>query len=340
MRTVKVWDAAVRLFHWALAALVLAAFLTAESDDTIGWHARAGIAVAGLLVFRVIWGVLGPQQARFRSFVRGPREVLAYVRDYVRGRPPVHVSHNPLGALMVVTLLAVLVGTVVTGALTYGGAAWDGPFSAWIDKGLGHDIKEVHEALAGALLFLVPAHVVGVIVSSLLEKQNLVKAMITGQKRATADEVAEPARWPRLLAATALGVVAAWGAFQLLRPGEARADVPSAQALLRSYAAEARAADPAFAAFSAEAGRTLYLREFPARGKSTSCATCHTADPRKPGKTPAGKNLDPLSPAAEPTRFSDVDEVEKWFGRNCKQVIGRACTAREKGDILTWLVAP
>lgn len=341
MRTVKVWDLAVRAFHWALAALVLAGFLTAEEDETIPWHVRGGILVAGLVVFRVIYGLIGPEAARFRTFVRGPREVLGYLHGYLRGRPARTTSHNPLGALMVVTLLAVLAGTVVTGALAYGGAEWDGPFRAFIGKGLGHDLEEVHEFLAHSLLFLVPAHVIGVIVSSILERQNLVKGMITGEKRV---EEGEPgvggSRFARFLAAATVGVAAIWGLGQLLQPGVAKADVGSAQQLLRSYEAEAKAADPSFAGFSAAAGRAFYGREFEVNGKRSSCATCHTGDPRAPGRTTAGKHLDPLSPVAEPTRFTDAAKVEKWFGRNCKQVIGRSCTAKEKGDLLAWLVAP
>ncbi|HEY0839137.1 MAG TPA: cytochrome b/b6 domain-containing protein, partial [Vulgatibacter sp.] len=131
MKTTKVWDLSVRIFHWTLAALVGAAFLTGD-DETISWHARGGILIAGLLAYRVIWGLSGPAPARFRSFVRGPRVVIEYLRGYLRGRPKVHLTHNPLGALMVVALLAVLFGAVVTGALAYSSAEWDGPLSAVI----------------------------------------------------------------------------------------------------------------------------------------------------------------------------------------------------------------
>jgi len=191
MKTVKVWDLSVRIFHWTLALLVGAAFLTGD-DETMPWHVRGGIVIAGLLVYRVIWGFVGPEQARFRTFLRGPRAVLQYLRAYVRGRPPLHLSHNPLGAVMVVMLLAVLFGAVITGGLAYSSAEWDGPLSAFIGEGLGHDLEEVHEGLANALLFLVPAHVIGVIVSSFLERQNLVKGMIIGRKKAVDVEEVAP----------------------------------------------------------------------------------------------------------------------------------------------------
>jgi len=261
MKTVKVWDLAVRLFHWALAALVVVAFLTAE-DEPIEWHARAGIVVAGLLVFRVIWGFVGPAQVRFATFVRGPATVLAYVRDYVRGRPPRHLSHNPLGALMVVALLAVLLGAVTTGALTFASAAWDGPLAPWIGEGAGEALGEVHEALAHALLFLVPLHVAGVIVSSFLERQNLVGGMITGRKLAVEDEAPAAPRRDRLVAALAVAIACAWGAAQLLLPRAAGAAEPA-----RDAAAPARQ----------RTGAARYAE---------ACGACHLAFP--PGLLPAG----------------------------------------------------
>lgn len=340
MKTEKVWDPSVRLFHWSLAALVVAAFLTAE-DETIGWHVRGGIAIAGLLVYRVSWGFLGPEPARFRAFVQGPRAVLEYLRGYLRGKPAVHRSHNPLGAWMVVTLLAVLAATAVTGGLTYASAEWDGPLAAFIGEKLGHALEEVHEGLANSLYVLIPAHVLGVIVSSVLERQNLVKGMITGQKR-VADQAAPPApaRLSRFLLAAAAGAAVAAGLVALLKPAEARADVPAATSLLRSFEHEARGTDPAFAGFSAEDGRSLYLEEFPSGGKRIACASCHGADPRQKGRTPAGKNLKPLSPAANAQAFSDPKRARKKFDRYCKEVLGRLCSTQEKGDLLTWLIAP
>lgn len=338
MKTTKVWDPSVRIFHWTLAALVGAAFLTGD-DETISWHARGGILIAGLLVYRVIWGLVGPGPARFRNFVRGPRAVLDYLRGYLGGRPKVHLSHNPLGALMVVTLLTVLFGAVITGALAYSGSEWDGPLSAFIGKRLGHDLKEVHEALANSLLFLVPAHVLGVIVSSFLERQNLVKGMITGRKVAPEGEPAlAPAKLPRFVVAAVVAIGVVFGLASLLKPGEARADVPSATAMMRSLEVQARAADPAFAGFSAADGRAIYETEHAVKGKQVSCATCHTADPRRPGRTPSGKKLGPLSPVTNSSAFAKPAKANSKFDRYCKEVIGRTCTVNEKGNLLAWLL--
>jgi mono/diheme cytochrome c family protein len=108
-------------------------------------------------------------------------------------------------------------------------------------------------------------------------------------------------------------------------------------ALLDNYAREARAADPAFAGFSAERGRALYFRESSASGKPMQCASCHTANPRQPGKTPAFRQIEPLAPVANPMRFTDAKKVEKWFRRNCDDVFRRECSAQEKGDFVRWL---
>lgn len=107
--------------------------------------------------------------------------------------------------------------------------------------------------------------------------------------------------------------------------------------LLPGYAAEARQQDPAFAGFSAERGKALYFAEEQRNGKTMSCTTCHTDDPRQTGKTLAYRKVEPLAPVANPARFTDAKKVEKWFRRNCDDVFARECTAQEKGDFITWI---
>jgi mono/diheme cytochrome c family protein len=105
--------------------------------------------------------------------------------------------------------------------------------------------------------------------------------------------------------------------------------------LLAAFGAQARAADPAFRSFSAAHGRRFFQQT---HGGEWSCASCHTDDPAGSGKhARTGKRIEPLAPAVNPLRFSDPAKVEKWFRRNCNDVLGRACTAQEKGDVLAWL---
>jgi cytochrome b len=245
MRKVKVWDPFVRSFHWGLALLVLGAFLTSEGDALLPLHSRLGLAVLALLVARLAWGAVGPRHARFSTFVRGPGEVLAYARAMLRGRPPLHLSHNPLGGAMVVATVLLLLAILATGAIAHAGPEFHGPLTGIISRGDGEAVEEVHEALAVALLVMIAVHVAGVIASSLLERQNLVAGMITGWKRAPLDlpeKAPDRRRVLRLAGATALvlGVAAALGlALVLFLPRLAHAASPLRGELMRAHVASA-----------------------------------------------------------------------------------------------------
>jgi hypothetical protein len=114
----------------------------------------------------------------------------------------------------------------------------------------------------------------------------------------------------------------------------------SPQSLLDFYANEAKASDPGFSRFSAERGEHLFRTNFSTGKPDTpSCTTCHTTDPRKTGQTRAGKDIEPMAASANSERYSDQAKTEKWFGRNCNNVLGRECTATEKGDFITFMLA-
>ena len=121
--------------------------------------------------------------------------------------------------------------------------------------------------------------------------------------------------------------------------GPATAD-GSPKSLLDFYANEAKASDLGFSGFSAERGEHLFRTHFSTGKPDTpSCTTCHTADPTKPGQTRAGKDIEPMAASANPNRYSDQAKTEKWFGRNCNNVLGRECTAKEKGDFITFMLS-
>lgn len=168
---VRVWDPFVRVFHWSLVTLFVVAFLTGDEVERV--HEIAGYGIAALIALRLIWGLVGSRHARFADFVRGPRTVIAYVRGLMNGDAPRYLGHNPAGGAMIVALLVMLAGTCVTGIMMTTDAFWG---SEWVE--------EVHEALANSMLALVILHVLGVLVSGLLHGENLVKAMVTGRKRA------------------------------------------------------------------------------------------------------------------------------------------------------------
>lgn len=113
---------------------------------------------------------------------------------------------------------------------------------------------------------------------------------------------------------------------------------PERDAILKGYADQAKAADANFSAFSADKGKELFLSQHQGDNPDvTSCSSCHTKDPTKAGQTRAGKAIDPMAVSVTPARFTDPAKVEKWFGRNCKSVLGRECTPVEKGDFITYM---
>lgn len=200
-----VWDIAIRLFHWSLVIFFTTAYLTGEEDSLL--HIYSGYAVGGLLIFRLIWGLIGTQHARFKDFIYAPKQIKAYATGLLKGKVQHVEGHNPLGGLMVIALLLSLTLTTVTGLKVYG-LEGHGPLaqteSSWLmstanasnpgerhgekNESAEHFWEEIHEFFANFTLFLIALHITGVIVSSRLEKQNLVKAMITGKKQATATE--------------------------------------------------------------------------------------------------------------------------------------------------------
>jgi len=179
---VTVWDPPVRLLHWLLAASYVTAYLTAEGGYQL--HLLAGYAVLGVVAARIAWGFAGTANARFARFVRGPRTVVRYLRDMLRGTAPRHLGHNPAGGAMVLALLATLVVIASSGVALDAAENRSGPLAAW-NLFLHTDrIEAVHETATNVSLALVACHLAGVAVMSVVHRENLVAAMIGGRKRA------------------------------------------------------------------------------------------------------------------------------------------------------------
>ncbi|WP_084399080.1 cytochrome b/b6 domain-containing protein [Henriciella aquimarina] len=183
-KDVLVWDWTIRLFHWVTVGLIPALWWTAE-EGHMAWHARLGLTLLGLLVFRLYWGVFGSPTARFSSFVKGPSAILAYARSSLR-RPYVpSTGHNPLGALSVVALLGLLVAQVSFGlfAVDVDGLE-SGPLSSLVDFKTGRQFAEWHEFTFELLLWMIGLHVLAVLGYWLVLKTNLVRPMVTGRRPA------------------------------------------------------------------------------------------------------------------------------------------------------------
>ena len=200
---ILVWDILVRIFHWSLVAAFTVAYLSGEDESRL--HELIGYVVIGLVLFRIVWGFVGTKYARFSDFVYQPATVIGYAKDFLWGKTKRYLGHNPLGGMMVLALLASLLATGITGYLLQetkeGSVALTAPASttntvsfisnAFADNDGDNEhedgdevLKEIHEFFANFTLLLVIVHIAGVIAGGLMHRENLVRAMITGRKRA------------------------------------------------------------------------------------------------------------------------------------------------------------
>jgi cytochrome b len=177
---IKVWDLPLRIFHWLLVAGFFIAYLT--EDDLLTIHVWAGYLVTGLLVFRLIWGFIGNDYARFSNFLCSPAKSIAYLKDLIALKTQRYIGHNPAGAAMIVLLLVSLLATVITGFAVYGADQAAGPLAA-IGSANEKMWEEVHEFFANFTLILVVVHVAGVVVESYIHRENLARAMVHGFKK-------------------------------------------------------------------------------------------------------------------------------------------------------------
>lgn len=196
MKRILVWDVPTRVFHWLLALSFIGAYVTAESERYRDIHVVLGYTLLALIAFRLLWGFFGTRYAQFRSFLFRPGEIAGYFFSLLKGKPAHYVGHNPLGSVAIWLLLGLGIATGVTGILLFE------------DVG-GDALEEVHELVSNAMLAVVLIHIAGVLVSSVLHRENLVRSMITGFKTAEPDQgIKRTYRW--LGAIILAAVVAFW----------------------------------------------------------------------------------------------------------------------------------
>ena len=201
---IKVWDIAVRVFHWSLVALFFVAYLSGDDESLL--HVYSGYGVLALVAFRIVWGFIGTKHARFADFIYGPAVTWQYVKSIISFKPFHYLGHNPLGAWMIFALLVALIGACWSGLEVYGKQGYGPLAQAEVrlvslamanDDGKEHRSErgtkkgkaegeefwgDIHEALSNLTLFLVFLHVVGVLISSAIDRENLIKGMVTGYK--------------------------------------------------------------------------------------------------------------------------------------------------------------
>lgn len=210
--TVKVWDPLIRAGHWLLVAAFFAAYFT--EDELLDLHVWAGYTVGAIVVVRILWGFIGTRHARFSDFIASPLTAARYLLDHVRGRAARFIGHNPAGGLMILLLLAALAVTTWSGLMVYAYEERSGPLAPlvaeakpttqsafviaaamaddddaggeeerkWFNEEREEFWEELHELFANLTLFLVILHVGGVVLTSFVDRENLVAAMLTGRK--------------------------------------------------------------------------------------------------------------------------------------------------------------
>lgn len=193
---ILVWDLPTRLFHWTLALSFAVAYLTGESERWASLHVTAGYTLLGLIGFRLVWGLVGSRYARFAQFVTGFASLRRYVTELARGRPTRYLGHNPAGALAILALLLLGLASGVSG---------------WMldAKSGGEWLEELHETVSALMLAMVVAHIAGVLISSRLHGENLVRSMITGMKQGEAGQAISGGR-PLVAALLLLALAGFW----------------------------------------------------------------------------------------------------------------------------------
>jgi cytochrome b len=201
---IYVWDLPTRLFHWSLVLSVSVAIATGlAGGDWMTIHSYAGIAIVGLVAFRLVWGLAGAAAARFVNFAPTPGRLRAYLAGEWQGH-----GHNPLGALSVFALLALLAVQAGTGLFGNDEISFQGPLANLVDEARSLQLTGLHQRLAYLLFGLIALHVVAIAVYLLLRKTNLVKPMVTGWKIAAAPARHPVATWHWSALAGAVGVAA------------------------------------------------------------------------------------------------------------------------------------
>ncbi len=204
--TVRVWDLPLRLFHWLLLVCVAGALISIQFK-AMDWHGWFGLAVLGLLTFRLVWGLIGSTHARFWSFAPGPRSL----SDYVRGRWQ-GLGHNPLGALSVFAILAVLVFQSVTGLFADDVIAYTGPLRRAVSGDTASQLTSWHVRMEWVIYGLIALHLAAIAFHEFIKRERLVKPMITGRKPVDSSHAGDTrgGGWIAFVIAVLVAAAAVW----------------------------------------------------------------------------------------------------------------------------------
>jgi cytochrome b len=210
MRRIKVWDLPVRLFHWAVVVLIFFAWGTQEWNQ-MEWHVRIGYTILTLLLFRIVWGFVGSETARFARFLRSPMTALRHLAHIHCREADRELGHNAAGGWMVLVMLVLIGVQAGTGLFANDDANTEGPLMHLVDKDRSDWLSHIHSLNFKLIEGVIVLHVLAVAAYASLKRQNLVRPMVTGTKlmpeEAAAPRLVRPI-WAVLTLAVAAGVVA------------------------------------------------------------------------------------------------------------------------------------
>ena len=182
-RKTRVWDVPVRVFHWALVLLIVSQITTVSlGGNAMEYHLLGGYSILALVLFRIVWGVVGTRQARFANFLRGPLAVLRYARSLTGSNHEKHAGHNPLGGWSVIAMLASVLVQAVSGLFADDEIITSGPLWKYVSDDVASTIGAIHEANALVLLTLICIHMGAILFYLVRKKENLIVPMFSGLK--------------------------------------------------------------------------------------------------------------------------------------------------------------
>lgn len=213
--SLKIWDVPVRVFHWSLVILFATAYVTnALGTNYFKYHVWSGYAIIVLVSFRILWGLVGTYHARFINFVRNPITTIKYAVSVFKRTDKHYVGHNPLGAIMVITLLAAVLTQAITGLFTNDEIFNLGPLYGYISNELSLQLTSIHRQLFYWILGAIALHVVAVLIHIFLKRDNIIKAMFTGRKISsegnTQKAISSSRIWLAVIIVVVLALLLAW----------------------------------------------------------------------------------------------------------------------------------
>ena len=186
-KIIRVWDLPIRLFHWLLVLCIIGSIVSVNlGGNAMEWHAYFGYSILTLLIFRIVWGFIGSTHARFTSFAPNPKSIL----NYLQGKAPRVLGHNPLGAMSVFALLLVLSIQVVTGLFSDDEIAFQGPLAKFVSGSLASIFSQIHESNQVVIYTLITIHIAAIIYYKKFKDEDLITPMISGDKEINPSEEA------------------------------------------------------------------------------------------------------------------------------------------------------